>query len=246
MYVKCSVLAKAQEVLRELRVRDAVSWCSMMKGYALNQEPMMALDCFKSMKKQGIHPDAVTFICLLNACCQNGMLLEAYQYFEEMETCYGIVPSIEHYSCIVDMLARSGYLYEAEHFLEMLFPPPEATWTALLSACKMYGDEEVGMRCFKLLVELNPKDATWYVMMSDIYLSVGKLEDSLRIEEMRKLARADKKPAIALIELDNKIHEFLVGTNQETRNSSTMHKLVRKMKMEGYLLDLDLSKIQFS
>jgi pentatricopeptide repeat protein len=243
-YAKCGAFEEAWLLFDNTHVRDVVTWCSMIKGYALNHQISMALHCFKSMQKQSIQPDAVTFICIINACCQNGMLSEACHYFEEMETLYGLVPSIEHYSCIVDILARSGYLYEAEHFLEMLLPPPEAMWTALLNASKIYGDEEVGMRCFKLLVELSPEDATWYVMMSDLYLSIGKLEDSLRVEEMRKLARAEKKPAVALIELDDKIHEFVVGTNGETRNSWTMRKLMREMKMDGYFPELDQSRIQ--
>ncbi|KAG6391834.1 hypothetical protein SASPL_149595 [Salvia splendens] len=66
-----------------------------------------------------------------------------------MEKVYGIRPNQRHYTCVVDMLSRAGRLREADEFVESMPCEPEAnTWSALLSGCRTYGDEERAMgRC---------------------------------------------------------------------------------------------------
>ncbi|MCO5564916.1 hypothetical protein L7F22_018584 [Adiantum nelumboides] len=170
------------------------------------------------------------------------MVFEGREFFSTMESAYAVAPTLEHISCMVDLLARAGFLYEAETFLEMLSPPSEATWLALLSACKTYREEEVGQRCFQQLVELNPKDATWYVIMSDIYASNGKLDDALRIEAMRIDACAQKRPAVALLELNHKIYDFIVGSGQYPESCRNTGNLWLRMRLEGHVPDVDICR----
>ena len=68
MYVKCSLLAKAQQVLEDLPVRNAISWSALIAGYAQHQEAHQALKCFERMQSEGFFPDAITFTCILKAC----------------------------------------------------------------------------------------------------------------------------------------------------------------------------------
>lgn len=245
VYAKCGSFLEAWVVFDKLSVQDAVVWSSLIKGYAVNHESEKAIECFQRMQNEGVKPDAVTFICLLTACSHASMVFEGQEYFNAMEHSYAIAPTLEHFSCMVDLLSRAGYLYEAENLLEMFSPPPEATWLALLSACKLYRGEEVGLRCFQQLVKLNPEDATWYVIMSDIYASNGKWDDVLRIEEMRRLARAEKKPAVALMELNHEIHEFVIGCGQHTKISAGRKNLWWRIREEGHVPDVDLSKIHY-
>ncbi|KAF6154472.1 hypothetical protein GIB67_028364 [Kingdonia uniflora] len=49
---------------------------------------------------------------------------------------YGVEAGEEHYTCMVDLLARSGKVKEAEEFLKkMPFEPTASAWGALLSGC---------------------------------------------------------------------------------------------------------------
>ena len=68
MYTKCGELAKAEQVLEELPVRDVVSWTTLLKGYAQNGQNHEALKCFESMRSEGLSPDSIAFISLLKAC----------------------------------------------------------------------------------------------------------------------------------------------------------------------------------
>ena len=51
MYAKCCLLAKAQEVLIGLPIRDVISWNSVIVGYAQQGQGEEALNCFEEMQK---------------------------------------------------------------------------------------------------------------------------------------------------------------------------------------------------
>ena len=45
---------------------------------------------------------------------------------------YGVKPGLQHYTCYLDLLSRSGYLSEAEELITtMPYEPDEASWGAL-------------------------------------------------------------------------------------------------------------------
>eukprot|EP00246_Nothoceros_aenigmaticus_P011389 TRINITY_DN3075_c0_g1_i1.p1 TRINITY_DN3075_c0_g1~~TRINITY_DN3075_c0_g1_i1.p1 ORF type:complete len:208 (-),score=26.79 TRINITY_DN3075_c0_g1_i1:118-741(-) len=104
--------------------------------------------------------------------------------------------------------------------------------TSLLSACKGYGDIERGRRCFDQLIELQPESATAYVLLENLYASVGRWNDVDRVETLRKAAGASKKPARASIEIDSKVQTFIVG---EVRDdiSLKLRSVNMQMKQEG-------------
>ena len=68
-----------------------------------------------------------------------------FEIFHFMSRDYGIQPQIEHYGCIVDLLGRVGHLKEAYNFLRsMKIAPDHVMLGALLSACKIHGNLELG------------------------------------------------------------------------------------------------------
>ncbi|KAF5743092.1 pentatricopeptide repeat-containing protein [Tripterygium wilfordii] len=66
---------------------------------------------------------------------------------------YGIIPSMEHYVSIVDMLASTGYLEEALEFIEKMPMEPNAdVWVTLMNLCRVHGLMELG-DCYAEVVE---------------------------------------------------------------------------------------------
>jgi pentatricopeptide repeat protein len=64
-----------------------------------------------------------------------GFLGEGHRYFANMEMDYGIVPQIEHYGCMVNLLGRAGLIKEAVDLIKsMPWEPNEVIWGSLLSA----------------------------------------------------------------------------------------------------------------
>ncbi len=51
--------------------------------------------------------------------------------------------------------------------------PYVPAWRALLAACKIHGNVEMGERVAKQFIELEPENAVDYVLLSNIYAAAG-------------------------------------------------------------------------
>lgn len=230
MYGECGSLSEAWEAFNKLPGRNVVSWNAMLKGFSINHEGNMAVHLFKEMQQQGVKPDAITFTCLFTACSRASLVLKGLEYFQAMMEDYGIVPTLEHLACMVDVLARSGHLHQAEKLFESLpHLPSKEMWTVLLSACKTFAEVELGQRCFEQLVWLDQESAVPYTLMASIYATSGRWDDVKRVEELRKLAGAAKKPAGCLIQA-NKVHEVLAGLSNSIGIALPLSSFLGNMK----------------
>ncbi len=114
------------------------------------------LDTLKKMCQKGVEIDKITFISLLSACSHADLLDEGLHYFESLHLVYGISATVEHYVCIIDLLVQAGCLEEADDLINMMFCAPHAVvWMALLCACSMHGNVEMGEHIAKQVVELD-------------------------------------------------------------------------------------------
>jgi pentatricopeptide repeat protein len=99
------------------------------------------------MQAAGVLPNEVTFVGLLHACSHSGLVDQGHQFFKSMGSDFGLVPLLEHYAYMVDLLGRAGYVQEAEQFiLNMPIEPDTVIWSALLGVYKIHNNVEVGRR----------------------------------------------------------------------------------------------------
>lgn len=103
MYCKCGSIKKARDAFN--RISDA-----MIFGYAMHGDGNEALQLFESMLSEGVKPDAIVFIGMLMACSQAGLVEDGLKLFSRVRKEFGIKPGSEHFSCLVDLLGRSGHL----------------------------------------------------------------------------------------------------------------------------------------
>jgi len=135
-----------------------------------------ALGIFQQMKQDGVRPDSVTYLSVLSACNHNGLVEEGFSHFNSMISDYGIEPKQHHYASVVDLLGRSGRLQEAAHFIDKMPVEPDwLLWNALLGACRVHGDVELGRLAFKKAAEVEPHDSGAYISASNISAKVGDM-----------------------------------------------------------------------
>lgn len=95
----------------------------------------------------GVKPDGVAFVGLLTGCSRKGMVEKDQEYLRRMVGEYEIKPTLEHLSCIVDMLAGAGRVDEAEEFIRNMDMKPDAVvWGGLLNARKVYKNGDMAER----------------------------------------------------------------------------------------------------
>lgn len=211
MYAKCGSINDAREIFNAMPERTVVSWTTMIAGCALNGELKEALDLFFSMVESGLKPNHITFLACLQACTHAGFLEKGWECFDLMINVYKVNPGLDHFSCMVDLLGRKGKLNEALELIHSMPVKPDAgIWGALLSACKIHRDVEIGEYVAYRLFELDPQTAVSYVEMANIYASAGRWDEVAKIRTMMKSSRVKKFPGESLIQVNGKSHAFTV------------------------------------
>jgi pentatricopeptide repeat protein len=159
MYAKCGNVKDSLKVFEKMFERNVFSWNAIIVGCAQHGRGIQALKLFGEMLEAGICPDSVTFIGVLSACSHAGLVDEGWHYFNSMSARICITPKVEHYGCMVDLLGRAGHLDEAEDFInKMPVEPDAAVWGALLGACRIHGNMELGERVAERLLALRTKN----------------------------------------------------------------------------------------
>ncbi|XP_074586111.1 putative pentatricopeptide repeat-containing protein At5g59200, chloroplastic [Curcuma longa] len=244
MYANSGSLEEAIQVFDEMAEKDVVSYNSMIAGLAMHGKCNDSVELYQQMIACGIQPTERTFVGVLNACSHSGIVDIGFEIFESMTKDYGLEPRIEHYGCMVDLLARAGHLEEAYEFAkEMSIESDHIIWGALLSACKIHGNLKLGEKVAKILINKEAADSGTFVLLSNVYSSFGEWEEAAMIRMKMKGKGIQKEPGCSSIEVDDKIHEFLLGDIRHPRREEIYKKLEELndvLKGEGYVPDKDV------
>lgn len=238
MYSRCGDIDKALRVFEEMKERDVTTYNSLIAGLAMHGRSIEAVEMFREMINQGIRPTKVTFVGVLNACSHGGLVDLGFEIFQSMTRDYGIEPQIEHYGCIVDLLSRVGRPEEAYDFItNMKIAPDHIMLGSLLSACKIHGKLQLGEQIAKRLLDCRSADSGIYVLLSNAYASSGKWKEAVQIRAKMKEAGVQKEPGCSSIEVNNEIHEFILGDIRHPQREQIykkMQELKQIVKLEGY------------
>lgn len=238
MYSKCGDLENALYVFRSIQKRDVFVWSSIIAGLAMHGRGKEALDFFKDMQKAKVKPNHVTFTSILSACSHAGLVEEGRMYFSKMLSLYGIAPEIEHYGCMVDILGRAGRLEEARKLIMSIpAPPAPSAWGALLGACVVHRNVELGEIACHNLLGLQPRNDGAYVLLSNLYAKAGRWEDVGRLRKLMRDQGLKKEPGCSSMEVKGVIHEFLVGDASHPLSERIYKKLeeiTARLKAVGY------------
>ncbi|KAL1217276.1 putative pentatricopeptide repeat-containing protein [Cardamine amara subsp. amara] len=241
MYAKCGCLDRARDVFENMRSRDIVSWTAMISAYGVSGKGPDAVALFSKMQDSGVVPDSIAFVTTLAACSHAGLLEEGRSYFKLMTEHYKITPRLEHLACMVDLFGRAGKVKEAYRFIqEMPMEPNERVWGALLGACRVHSDTDIGLLAADKLFQLAPEQSGYYVLLSNIYAKAGRWEEVTNIRRIMKSKGLKKNPGASNVEVNGEIHTFLVGDRSHPHCDKIYRKLdvlVKKMKELGYVPD---------
>ncbi|KAG8376738.1 hypothetical protein BUALT_Bualt09G0095000 [Buddleja alternifolia] len=212
MYARCGNLARARAIFDAMPAKNLVSWTAIIGGYGMHGHGEVAVGLFDEMIRTDIHPDKAIFVCVLSACSHAGLTDKGLDYFYSMEKKYNLIPGSEHYSCVVDLLGRAGRLSEARNLIEsMPMKPDGPVWGALLGACKIHKNVELAELAFDKVVELEPTNIGYYVLLSNIYSESDNLGGVLRIRVMMRERRLKKDPGYSYVEFKGRTHLFMAG-----------------------------------
>ncbi|KAF7817242.1 pentatricopeptide repeat-containing protein [Senna tora] len=250
MFAKCGDVDKAMKLFRQMNDRTIVSWTSVIVGLAMHGRGEEAVSLFEEMIEAGVTPDDVAFIGLLSACSHSGLVETGRYYFNTMVKKFSIMPKIEHYGCMVDLLSRAGLVKEALDFVQQMpIEPNQIIWRSIITACHARGELKLGESITKRLIRNEPMHGSNYVLLSNIYAKLLHWEKKTKVREMMDMKGMKKVPGSTMIELNNEMYEFVAGDkshHQYREIYEMVDEMGREMKRAGYvpttsqvLLDID-------
>ncbi|XP_078151058.1 pentatricopeptide repeat (PPR-like) superfamily protein [Carex rostrata] len=244
MYGKCGHLDGAIQVFDKMLRKNDATWNAFISALALNGRGEHAIRVFHKMIEQGICPDDITFISVLSACVHAGLVQEGHEWFDRMQVEFHISPKKEHYSCMVDLLARAGHFEQAWHFIKQMGDKADAVVLgALLASCRKRRCLEVGEKVMEKLLEIEPSNSWNYVVSSRMYEGSNRMEECARMRGLMRERGVTKTPGCSWIETSGKIHEFYAGDELHCRVGDIYQMidlLVWDMRLQGYVPNTQL------
>ncbi|EXB65067.1 hypothetical protein L484_004243 [Morus notabilis] len=153
MYGELGCLDNALKVFDEMPVKDAVVWSSLIGCCVQNGETTEGLKMFRRMVSEGVEPDSVTMLSVVDAC---GDLV-----------CWRVAKSVHGYvvgrsigtdgflgSSLITMYGKCGDTLGAETVFQRVANPSTASWTAMISCYNRTG-------CFREALDI-------FVAMQDL------------------------------------------------------------------------------
>ncbi|CAH9088141.1 unnamed protein product, partial [Cuscuta epithymum] len=233
MYAKSGNIESSKKIFINMPNKNVISWTAMIQGLAENGFAEESLELFEQLEDTTpFSPNEYILLAVLFACSHCGLVDKGIYYFNSMQKVYSIIPNQRHYTCVVDMLSRSGYLTEAEKFISIMPFEPEANmWAALLSSCKTYGNE--------IMAEIVPNryllESGGYVLLSNVYASAGRWTDVLNTRKLMQEKGVKKCGGFSWIEVRSEQHVFysLDGSHAE---SAEIYSILELLNSEMQIL----------
>ncbi|CAF3568934.1 unnamed protein product [Rotaria sp. Silwood1] len=137
MLMKFGEISDSEKLFFLIENKDTTSYTVMMNGYNMNNKPEECLKIFKQMQEKNIVADEITYIIILNACSQIG-LLSIY------EPIVNKIPSnlLKHHrlqAILIDMWGKVGHVDKALKIFEHIEKPDVMIYTAMINAFGLNG-----------------------------------------------------------------------------------------------------------
>ena len=166
-----------------------------------------------------------------------GLICEAQEWFEKMESKFGIHRDVMHYTCMVDVFGRAGRLDDALkliHEMESLsssssqyvnLRPNIVTWTTLLGACRTHVDVKTAEYAAEMVHKLDSMDASAYVLLYNTYSAAGQFDKIQMICEKMKGEGIQRRAGKSMIQINGKMHTFIAHDKSHSSSDQIYNEL---------------------
>ncbi|PKA67149.1 Pentatricopeptide repeat-containing protein [Apostasia shenzhenica] len=212
MYNRCGRIDFGRRIFDRIQNKDAASWNSMIMGYGMQGELEAGLDLFDSMIYEDVEYDHVSYVAALSICSHGGLIERGKRYFGQLLLTKNINLTQMHCACMVDLLGRAGLMDEAADFIKkMPFEADFNVWGAMLGACRVHRNIELGRWAADHLFQLRPEHSGYYILLANMYAEDGRWDEANKVRKLMKNRSVKKNPACSWIESSSRPKVFSVG-----------------------------------
>ncbi|XVF81904.1 hypothetical protein PTKIN_Ptkin15bG0193300 [Pterospermum kingtungense] len=121
--------------------------------------------------------------------------------------------------------------------------PDVGVLSALIGACKIHGNIELGEQVGKRVIELKLENSGRYVLLANLYTKGGRWEDVANVRRMMNERGVKKVPGFSVNELEGVVNEFIAGGRAHPEIEKIYAKadeLLEGMRCVGYVPNSDI------
>lgn len=238
-YSKWGRVEDARNVFNKMPCKNVISWNALIAGYGNHGRGDDAVELFEQMLQARMRPNHVTFLAVLSACSYSGLSERGWEIFQAMSRDYKVKPRAMHYACMIELLGREGLLDEAFALIRGApFKPTANMWAALLTACRVHENLELGKFAAEKLYGMEPEKLNNYVVLLNIYNSSGKLKEAAAVIQTLRRKGLRMLPACSWIEVNKQAHVFHSGDRSHAQRKEIYQRvdyLMKKIAKHGYV-----------
>ncbi|XP_051200883.1 pentatricopeptide repeat-containing protein At5g50390, chloroplastic-like [Lolium perenne] len=243
LYCKWGRMEDARHVFDRMPSRNLVSWNALIAGYGYHGMGAKAVEMFERLFAEGIAPNHVTFLGVLNACRFSGFIDRGKRIFQLMAHNPKTKPRAMHYACVIELFGRQGLLDEAYSMIRKApFAPTANMWGALLTACRINKNIQLARLAAEQLLAMEPQKVNNYIVLLNLYISSGKHDEALTVVNTLKKAGLHMGAACSWITVKKKDHGFFFNDSLNPKSSEIYQRLdtlMEEIKELGYVTEDD-------
>ncbi|CAN6457684.1 unnamed protein product [Victoria cruziana] len=133
LYFKSGDLVEAKLVFDHLRIKDVVSWTSMISSYSKMGRHLDALTLFDSMQQNCIPPNEFTLSIMIKVCAEKNDLILG-RFFHGFVIDRGFDNNCVISSALMDMYGKCGCLDDAQKVFVEMSHRDAVSWTTMIAA----------------------------------------------------------------------------------------------------------------
>ncbi|EFJ09078.1 hypothetical protein SELMODRAFT_130525 [Selaginella moellendorffii] len=198
MYGKCDDLEEARRVFESLKRKNEISWSSLVAAYAQNNQATEAMKLFQHMDLEGLKPDRVTLISVLDACGDLRASKQSSQIHARVLEA-DLERDVVVANALVSMYGKLGRLEQATVIFETMGEKSRdvIAWNAMISAYAHTGHHTRAFGIFRIMLleaAVTPSAAT----ISAILAACLDLGSGRRIHCLAASIGVESHPSVAI------------------------------------------------
>lgn len=175
MYGKCGCLLYSERLFDQMQDRNVVSWTGMISAYLRNGHGKDAFFMYVQMYQEGVLPNQVTSISMLDACAIHECLMEGIRIHANIIGS-GLESEIVLATGLVNMYAKCGRLENASELFISLTEQNTILWTAMIQGCLQQDHSGRALELYRrMFLEALLPDSVTYSSIFDSCASQGAL-----------------------------------------------------------------------
>ncbi|KAM7254884.1 hypothetical protein ACFE04_020125 [Oxalis oulophora] len=151
MYAKCGEVEDARYMFDKLSNRDVVAWTVMIGACTESGNASEALAMFDRMREEGVVPDKINMVAVVNACANFGSMHKAktvHEYICRQRFSFDVILG----SAMIDMYAKCGDTEAAREIFDTMKVRNVISWTAMIAAYGYYGQGSKALDLFHMML----------------------------------------------------------------------------------------------